>query len=84
MPIAVARSSSRKTLVRIERVEGMMAAPPTPINARNAVSRPGVEDHAEAAEPAANTTRPAMNTHLRPSLSPRVPTTSKRPAKTTE
>ncbi len=37
-PIAFARSSAGKTAVRIERVEGMMSAPPTPMSARLAMS----------------------------------------------
>ena len=83
IPIALARSSGLvKTLVRMARVDGMMAAPPTPMNARVAMSVSGVFEKAEAAEPAANTTSPAMKIHLRPRRSPRLPATSSSPAST--
>ena len=54
IPMARARSPSPvKTLVRMERVQGISAAAPTPITTRAAVSRSGVGDHAASADPAA-------------------------------
>jgi hypothetical protein len=83
IPMARARSRSVvKTLVRIDRVHGIRAAAPTPITARAAVRRSGVGDQAASAEPPANTTRPPMNTHFRPTRSPRAPRVSSRPANT--
>ena len=38
MPIALARSSRGKTLVRIDSVAGMISAPPIPIRARIAIN----------------------------------------------
>jgi len=84
MPIACSRSSSAvKTLARIDSVDGMIAAPPIPMKARAAMSPSGDVAIAEAADPAANNTRPPMKTHLRPTRSPRLPSTSSSPAKTT-
>ena len=84
MPMARARSRSVvKTLVRIDRVDGMMAAAPTPMQARAMMRRSGEPDQAENADPPPKTARPAMNTHLRPTRSPSAPRESSRPAKTT-
>ena len=83
MPIARARrSSSVNTFVRIDSVDGMMPAAPTPMNARAAMSAPGLPEKAEVAEAAANSVRPSMNTHLRPRRSPRLPTARRSPANT--
>ena len=74
IPIARARSRSPvNTLVRIDKVEGMRAAAPTPMTARAAMSRSGVSGQAAMADPAPKTTSPAMNTHLRPTRSPSAP-----------
>jgi hypothetical protein len=84
MPMARARSRSPvKTLVRIDSVDGMIAAPPMPMKAREAMSQSGERANAERAEPVANTIRPARNTRLRPMWSPTLPRTSRSPANTT-
>ena len=84
IPMARARSRSAvKTLVRIDNVHGMRAAAPTPMTARAAVRRSGLPENAASAEPAPNTTRPPMNTHFRPTRSPRAPRVNRSPAKTT-
>ncbi len=83
IPIARARSFAPvKTLMRIDNVDGMIAAAPMPMNARAAISRSGVTEKADAADPAPNTRSPTMKTHLRPRRSPRLPATSSNPAKT--
>ena len=50
MPIAFGRSSAGKTLVRIDRVVGMISAPPIPIRARVAISMFARSANAEASE----------------------------------
>jgi hypothetical protein len=83
MPMARARSRSvSKTLVRIDSVHGIRAAAPTPMTARAIVRRSGAPDQAASADPAPNTSSPAMNTHLRPTRSPSAPKLSSRPANT--
>jgi hypothetical protein len=47
--------------VKVDRVEGMISAPPTPMNARLAMSWPPSPDSAASSEPAPNTTRPASS-----------------------
>jgi hypothetical protein len=67
IPIARARSRSVvKTFVRIDNVQGMSAAAPTPITARAVVKTSGLFDKAAKADPAPKITSPAINTHLRP------------------
>ena len=84
IPMARARSRSAvKTLVRIESVQGIRAAAPTPMTARARVRRSGLPDQAAKAEPAPKTTRPAMKTHFRPTRSPRAPSDRSSPANTT-
>ena len=51
MPIARPRSSAGNTLVRIDRVAGMMNAPPMPARARKAMSWPAVPAKADATDP---------------------------------
>jgi hypothetical protein len=83
-PMARCRSAgSRNTAVMMARVEGIIIAPPTPMLARAAISRPTEPENAAQAEPAANAARPARNTRLRPIRSARLPMTRSRPAKTT-
>ncbi len=82
-PIALDLSrASEKVLVSMERVEGMMADPPIPMNPRAAMSPSGLPEKADRAEPAAKMSNPAMKTHLRPRRSPRLPATRSSPAKT--
>ncbi len=84
MPMARTRSRSAvKTLARIESVQGISAAAPTPMVARATVKTSGVGDHAANAEPPPKTTRPPINTHFRPARSPKAPSDRSRPAKTT-
>ena len=81
-PIARVRSAPLKMLVVIERVAGMISAPPTPISARAAMSRLAEPDQAAQSEPAPKRSRPAVSARLRPKRSPRLPVVSSRPAKT--
>ena len=84
IPMARARSRSVvKTLVRIDKVQGMRAAAPTPITARAAMSRSGLADQAASADPPPKTTSPPMNTNLRPTRSPSAPSVRSRPANRT-
>ena len=83
MPMALARSRlSRNTLVRIDRVDGMISAPPTPISERAAISWAGVPDRADNAEPMAKMMIPIRRASLRPNRSPRLPVVSSNPANT--
>jgi hypothetical protein len=56
--IAFPRSLAGKMLVMIERVAGMMNAPPIPISALLAISISGLPERAEAIEPAPKTSSP--------------------------
>ena len=58
IPIAFGRSSAGKTFVRIDRVEGMMSAPPIPMRARLAISMSALVASADSSEAAPNTARP--------------------------
>ena len=82
MPIAFGRSWAGKTFVRMDSVEGMMSAPPTPIRARLAISMSALGASAESSEPAPNTTSPDTRARRRPKRSPRLPSVRSRPAKT--
>jgi len=82
-PIALARSArSVKTLAMSDRVDGKMAAAPTPITARAAISWAGVWHSDPARLPAANTPSPASSTPLRPTRSLTLPAARIRAAKT--
>ena len=60
-PIARARSlGDRNTFERMERVPGMMHAPPMPINDRVAMSTPAEGAKADKTEPVPKTTRPKV------------------------
>src|SRR5947209_11153820 len=78
-PMARPRSSAGNTLVRIDSVDGMISAPPTPIRARVAVRRLAVPAKAEATEPAPKITRPHASAERRPNRSDRLPVVSRRP-----
>ena len=83
MAMARPRSrGSRKTLVRIDSVAGMMSAPPMPMNARVRISCSAEPAIAEAIEPMPNRTMPSWSAPLRPKRSPRLPDVSSRPANT--
>lgn len=77
---AKARSlASVKTLRRIDRVEGMMAAPPTPRRARAAMTcQPSVAKTAMS-EATEKMPKPAMSSRLRPQRSPSAPAVTSRP-----
>ena len=57
-PTARARSSGGNTLVIVERVPGMISAPPMPVSARKAMSWPPESAKAESSEPAPKSTMP--------------------------
>ena len=80
--IALPRSSSSKTVMRIDRVDGMISAPPTPIATRTAITSPGLVHQVAASEAAPKSSRPISITFRRPNRSPRLPEVSRRPAKT--
>ena len=82
MPIALARSFAGNTAVRIESVEGMMKAPPTPISARVAISISDDSARAESPDPSPNTTSPNVSAFLRPKRSPSAPAVSSTAANT--
>jgi hypothetical protein len=59
MPMALPRSAgSVNTFVMIDRVDGMMNAPPMPIMARVAMSRSAESASADAADPMPNSASP--------------------------
>ena len=82
MPIARPRSSAGKTLVRIDRVDGMISAPPMPITARLAIRALDEPENAESVEPTPKITRPSASAFRRPYRSERLPVVSSSPAKT--
>ena len=82
MPIARPRSCAGNTLVKIDRVEGMISAPPTPIRARLAIRALEVPENAERVEPTPKITRPRASAFRRPYRSDRLPVVSNRPANT--
>ena len=73
MAIAFGRSSSGKMFVRIDSVVGMIAAAPTPIRAREAISWVVPGAPAANSEPIPNITRPNVSAFLRPKRSPSAP-----------
>ena len=83
MLIARCRSrGSRYMSVMMDRVDGIISAPPMPIPARAAISRPTDPENAAPAEPTANSARPARYVRLRPIRSARLPAVSSSPAYT--
>ncbi len=67
MARARARSAaSGNTVPSIERVEGMIIAPPMPMKARVAMSASALPANAEAIVPTPNTASPAMSIPFRP------------------
>ena len=83
MPIALARSSRGKTFVMIDRVAGMISAPPTPMTARTAMSWVEVWTTRTARLERPKSAMPVCSARLRPKRSPRVPSVSSSPAKDT-
>jgi hypothetical protein len=82
MLMARPRSRDGKVLVMMDKVAGMMSAPPTPIDARVAINTPADGAKADATDPIAKVSSPAFNARLRPKRSPRAPMVSNRPANT--
>src|SRR6185312_10851431 len=82
IPIARGRSSGGKTLVRIDNVDGMMNAPPSPMIPRITMSCVGDPTNAEIADPEPKTSNPTISAPRRPNLSPMVPAVSNRLANT--
>ena len=82
MPIARPRSSGGKMFVMIDSVEGMINAPPMPINERVAISVVAPPENADAMEPSPKITSPTFSARLRPNRSPSAPIVSSRPANT--
>ena len=80
--IALGRSSLGKMFVMIESVVGMIAAAPTPISAREAISSVELLEIAASSEPAPKIPKPTNRARLRPNRSPRLPAASSRPANT--
>ena len=81
MAMALARSvGTVNTLVRIDKVAGMMAAAPTPMTTREAISSPADPDRPARADPRPNTTRPPARVRCRPIRSPRLPRLRSSPA----
>ena len=82
--IALARSPAGKTFTRIDKVDGMMNAAPTPISARHPISCPIVVACDAAAAPMKKVTSPNCSAPLRPNRSPSAPAENSSPAKTSE
>ena len=80
--IALRRSSSSKTTMRMDSVDGMISAPPTPIATRTPIISPGLATKTAASDAAPNRSRPMIMTFRRPNRSPRLPEVSSSPAKT--
>jgi hypothetical protein len=82
--MALPRSSRGKMFEMIDRVAGMMSAPPAPIRARTPMSWPGVSTSRTARLESPKRAVPACRARLRPNRSPNVPNESSRPAKTSK
>jgi hypothetical protein len=80
--IALLRSSSSKTVMRIDSVDGMISAPPTPMAIRTAIISPGFVTNIAASDAAPKSSRPMIMTFRRPNRSPRLPEVSRSPANT--
>ena len=76
MPIAVPRCSGGKVAVMIERLAGLISAPPTPWTARAPIRKLMFWARPHATEAATNSTRPMMNTFFRPNRSASLPPSS--------
>jgi hypothetical protein len=80
VPIARPRSCGGKVFEMIERVAGIMNAPPIPWTARPATSHSCDGARPMAALETAKTTTPNRNTSRRPKMSPRRPPVTSRTA----
>jgi hypothetical protein len=84
MAMAFARSRGGNTFTRIDRVDGMMNAAPTPITARQAMICV-VSVACDASRLATkNVTSPNCSAPFRPNRSPSAPLVKSNPAKTSE
>jgi hypothetical protein len=84
MAMALARSRGEpNTLTKIDRVVGMISAPPRPITPRLTMSDVVDEELAAATDPARNVASPAIRAWRRPNRSPRLPAARSMPANTT-
>src|SRR5260221_374831 len=81
-PMARPRSCGSKTRVMIASVAGMIAAAPTPMSARVAMSCDALVAKVETSEPRPKTPIPKVRTLRRPIRSPSEPRVRRRPAKT--
>ena len=81
MAMACVRSCAGKTLVRIDRVDGMMNAAARPMMARPAITCPDESESEAKIAPAMKSTSPNCSAPLRPKRSPRVPAVNSMPAK---
>src|SRR5262245_37493275 len=82
IPIARPRSSAGNTFVRIDRVDGMISAPPIPITARVKISIVAEPANAEATDPVPKISNPTARAYRRPNRSDRLPAVRSRPANT--
>ena len=82
MPIAFGRSPAGKTFVMIDRVVGMISAPPIPIRALVAISMLADSAKADASDAVPKIASPATSAPRRLKRSPSAPMVSRRPAKT--
>ena len=82
MPMAVARSGPLNTFARIDSVDGMINAAPTPMTARTAMSCDVVSQTTLSIDDAAKITRPICSVPLRPNRSLSEPHTNSRLPKT--
>ena len=79
-PMARARSPGRNDACRIARLPGVNSAPPTPCNAREAISIPTFSASPQSIEASANHSTPATNRRRLPKRSPRDPPSRMRQA----
>lgn len=85
IPRAVARSLGSVKMTRImDRVVGMIMAPPTPSRTRIPMSAAGESATSTAREARANTAKPASRTRLRPNRSATALIGTSNPARTRE
>src|SRR5260370_39416691 len=79
MAMAFGRSCGGKTLMRIDRVEGMMRAAPAPITALQAMSCHMTWEADASPAPARNRTNPSWRAPLRPQRAPLEPLAERQP-----
>ncbi len=82
--MAFARSSGGNTFTRIDSVDGMMNAAPTPMSARQAMSCHIAVDSVARTQATRYTLRPSCSAPLRPKRSPIAPLEKSSPANTSE